>query len=201
MQQTHHLAIQKKLTRRKLLVRGNSSEEVTLNTVWKTYKNKNGLEKDQTHSSVVGGDAGDDEHEVESDDELHRQRLHVGPGRRRPEEVLRRAAEQRPQRRARRRRAGHLRRRVRRHPPPREPAAGGEREGDRRVEVRAGDVADGVHHHHHGEPPRDADPRERHRASRPLVHRHRRAPREDEEERPQDLRDHLPPHLCLSKPQ
>jgi len=143
------------------------------------------------YGSVVRGDARDDEHEVEGDDELDDERLHVGARRDGPEEVLPGVPEQQPQRQARRRGAHHLRRRVRGHLLPGEPPAGGERDGDGRVQVRAGDVADGVHHHHHGQPPHDADARERHRAPRPKVHRHRRAPREDEEVGPQDLRDDL----------
>jgi hypothetical protein len=57
--------------------------------------------------------------------------------------------------------------------------------------VRAGDVADGVDHHHDGEAPHDADARERHRAAGAQVHRHRRAPGEDQEVRPEDLGEDL----------
>jgi hypothetical protein len=67
------------------------------------------------YGSVVRGDAGHDEHEVEGDDELDDQRLHVGPRRHRAEEVLPRVPEQQPQRQARRRRPHDLRRRVSRH--------------------------------------------------------------------------------------
>ena len=158
------------------------------------------------YGSVVRGDAGDDEHEVEGDDELDDQRLHVRPRRHRPEEVLPRVPEQQPQRQAGGRRAHHLRRRVHRHLPPREAAAGGEGDGDGGVEVRAGDVAHRVHHHHHGQAPDDADARERHRAARAQVHRHRRAPGEDQEVGPEHLgqdlhsqsRNNPPSHVAFT---
>lgn len=68
-----------------------------------------------THGSVVGGYAGDDEHQVEGDDELEDERLHVGARRHRPEEAPVPAAEQQTQRPARQRRAQHLGHDVRRH--------------------------------------------------------------------------------------
>ena len=49
------------------------------------------------YGSVVRGDAGDDEHEVEGDDELDDERLRVRPRRHRPEEVLPRVPEEQPQ--------------------------------------------------------------------------------------------------------
>lgn len=102
-----------------------------------------------TYCSVVRGDAGDDEHEVECGDDLDDERLHLGARGQRAGEVLVPAAEHEAQRPGGERGAQHLRQHVRRQLPPREPPAGGEGQGHRRVEVRAGDVAHGVHHHHH----------------------------------------------------
>lgn len=139
---------------------------------------------------VIGGDSHDDEHEVEGDDELDDERLRVGAARQRGRHGRVPAAEHEPQHHARRRGGGRLRQRVRGRAPPREAAGDGEAEGDGRVEVRAGDVADGVHHRHDRRAPRHGHPRERHRALL-LLHRDGAQPREHQEERGQELGEKL----------
>jgi hypothetical protein len=111
----------------------------------------------------------------------------VGAGRQRPREVLVAAAEHEPQRAGGEGGAEHLRQRVGGHLAPREAAAGGEGEGDGRVEVRAGDVAHGVHHHHHRQAPHDGHAGERDLPALARVDGHRAAPGEDEEVGAQDL--------------
>ena len=74
--------------------------------------------------------------------------------------------------------------------PPGEPAGDGEADGDGGVDVRAGDVANGVDHGHDGHPPHQGDAWERGHAV-VVVHRHNPAAGEDQEERCQEFRNEL----------
>lgn len=75
----------------------------------------------------------------------------------------------------------------------REPSAGGKSNGYGGVEMRTGDMPDGVDHGNRRQPPHDGNSGECHR---PLVrvHRRRPAPGEDQEVRPKNLCNHLHTH-------
>ncbi len=82
----------------------------------------------------------------------------------------------------------------------REPAAGPEPDRDRRIEVAARDVPDGVGHRQHGqaEGQRDAEEADAQLGKRRRQHR-AAAPAEDQPERPDELRPVLSHGLLLSQ--
>jgi len=75
--------------------------------------------------------------------------------------------------------------------PPGEPAGDGEADADGGVDVRAGDVANGIDHGHDGHPPHQGDAWERGLAVVLVVHRDNPAAGEDQEERCKELRNEL----------
>lgn len=70
-----------------------------------------------------------------------------------------------------------------------EPLASSESNGDSRVEVGTGDVADGVDHHHHGQSPHYGYSGQRHHLILVGIHDHSRTAGEYQEVRAQYLRD------------
>lgn len=93
--------------------------------------------------------------------------------------------------------AEHLDGDVRRDLQPREVAERGEGDGERRVEVGAGDVPRRQDDGRHGEPRARRVPERRDRAAVLLVHDRRRRREEDEDERPHELRSKLHRSLII----